>query len=85
MKTNFKACQSCGLPFNSSDIHTNEHFCNYCYENGKFKNPNLTANEMKSMIRERMSNLGASKTFVENFTNGIDNLDRWKNKKIGAF
>ncbi|MDD5571479.1 MAG: zinc ribbon domain-containing protein [Bacteroidales bacterium] len=83
---NLKTCQSCGLPVESATSkHTQTIYCNHCYENGKFKSPNLTANEMKKMVKERMQKMGVAKAFVDNFTDGIDKLERWNKNKTNVF
>lgn len=47
-------CQSCGMPMQGDELHGTEangaktdEYCMYCYENGSFKNPDMT---MKDMI-----------------------------------
>nr|WP_259548674.1 zinc ribbon domain-containing protein [Heyndrickxia oleronia] len=46
-------CQSCGMPMKESSVfgteltgEKNKEFCLYCYENGEFKQPNMTMEEM---------------------------------------
>ncbi|MFA6924100.1 MAG: zinc ribbon domain-containing protein [Bacteroidales bacterium] len=83
---NLKTCQSCGLPVESStNKNAQTTYCNHCYENGKFKNPDMTANEMKKIIKERMQKMGVAKAFVDNFTNGISKLERWNKSKVNVF
>ena len=65
MKGN-KVCQSCGMPLKSdpqgggserngtkSDI-----YCSYCYQNGKFTQPNLTVEQMQDFVKTKMKSMG---------------------------
>jgi len=48
-----KFCQSCAMPMEkkddfgvNADGSVNEEYCRYCFQNGKFTNPNITMEEM---------------------------------------
>ncbi|WP_368041489.1 zinc ribbon domain-containing protein [Clostridium sp. 001] len=47
-----KYCQSCGMPMSEELYGTernnkkNQEYCIYCYENGDFKQPDLTMEQM---------------------------------------
>lgn len=47
-----KYCQSCGMPMSEELYGTelnnkkNQEYCIYCYENGSFKYPSLTMEQM---------------------------------------
>ena len=51
MEKHYKDCQSCGMPLKKSpngggsnaDGSISKMYCAYCYENGKFVNPDWTA------------------------------------------
>ena len=50
---NQKFCQSCGMPLTepahfgtNADGGKNEEYCVYCWENGKFTNPNWTLEQV---------------------------------------
>ena len=84
-----KFCQSCVMPMGITDEHygTNsdgsksKDYCNYCYENGKFKK-DITIDEMleicvKFMVDDRISEKQARKTL----TKVLPALKRWKNSE----
>ena len=54
-------------------------YCSHCYENGKFTLPNITANEMRTRVKEKMKELGFSSFLSWLFTLNIPKLQRWKN------
>ncbi|WP_438447702.1 zinc ribbon domain-containing protein [Gorillibacterium sp. sgz5001074] len=46
-------CQSCGMPMHGDELHGTQadgsktgDYCIYCYENGSYKNPGQTLEEM---------------------------------------
>ncbi len=53
-------CQSCGMPLGigfystNSDGSVNQEYCKFCFENGQFREPNLTLEEM---IGRSMANM----------------------------
>ncbi len=48
-------CQSCGMPLNGKNNGTeadgsfSQKYCNLCYENGAYKDPNLTVEQMQAI------------------------------------
>lgn len=49
-------CQSCGMPVAIAELqgsdkegHKTEEYCIYCYENGEFKQPDITLQEMTDL------------------------------------
>ena len=83
-----KICQSCGmdLKLDRRYIVTSEEekkridYCNYCYEDNKFREPDLTYNEMIAKIKNRLKELGANKIETYFYLVRIKNLDRWRKK-----
>ncbi|SET08508.1 Putative zinc ribbon domain-containing protein [Methanococcoides vulcani] len=80
-------CQSCGMPFGKDeDFGTNvdrsksEEYCNYCYQNGEFTQPDITLEEMIDLCSKAMDEYGimpleeAKKLSQQN----IPKLKRWK-------
>ncbi|GKQ42479.1 hypothetical protein RD055328_04020 [Companilactobacillus sp. RD055328] len=44
-----KFCQSCGMPLTKENLAAgSKMYCNMCYENGKFIEPDITLEEMKA-------------------------------------
>jgi hypothetical protein len=85
MKT-YKNCQSCGMPMKKdpqgggteADGSRNQKFCSYCYEAGAFVQPDMTMDEMKTLVKEKISDMGFSGFLSGFFTMGIPRLERWK-------
>jgi len=81
-----KNCQSCGMPMNkdpkkggtNSDGTKNLKYCSYCYENGDFTQPDITVDEMKSFVKDKMKEMGFPGFLAGFFTKGIPKLERWK-------
>ena len=80
-------CQSCGMPLEkdedfgtNSDGSKSEEYCNYCYLNGEFTNPNITLEEMIDLCSKAMEGYGimpfedAKKLSQQN----LPKLKRWK-------
>jgi hypothetical protein len=86
MKT-YKNCQSCGMPLSkdpakggtNTDGTKSLMYCSYCYQNGKFFNPDFTASDMKKFCQQKMKEMGFPGIIAGLFTMGIPRLERWKN------
>lgn len=83
----YKNCQSCGMPFNNkperhgtnADGLMSEKFCNYCFQNGKFTQPDFTATQMQQFVKNKLKEMGwFHGLFAGPFTKGIPKLERWK-------
>ena len=90
MKT-YKKCQSCAMPLNKDpkgkgggknvDGKHSYMYCSYCYEDGKFLQPDITALEMQAFVKEQLKEMGGfMKLFAGLFSKGIPKLERWKSK-----
>ncbi|AVH75387.1 zinc ribbon domain-containing protein [Weissella koreensis] len=83
-------CQSCGMPIehledfgtNSNGIRNRE-YCNYCFENGKFNDPNLTIDDMIKINLDGLDhnpNIGYLKRFVlkKMYPKNLAKMKRWQ-------
>lgn len=85
MKT-YKNCQSCGMPLKKDpkgggtekDGSKSKIYCSYCYENGEFTNPEMTVDEMKVLVKEKLKEMKFPGFIAGMFTKGIPTLERWK-------
>ncbi|MCX6325571.1 MAG: zinc ribbon domain-containing protein [Bacteroidia bacterium] len=83
----FRNCQSCGMPMKkdpqkggtNSDGTKNLIYCSYCYYNGVFTQPNMTLDEMKTLVKGKLIEMGFPGFIAGWFTKGIPKLKRWKN------
>jgi putative zinc ribbon protein len=88
MTPSYKNCQSCGMPHKrdekgggtNADGSKSKTYCSKCYENGKFKNPNMTVDEMKTLVKGKLKEFGFPGFIAGMFTKGIPKLERWKNQ-----
>ncbi len=81
-----KFCQSCGMPLNDEKLSGTEKdgtqngdYCIYCYENGEFKQPDISLQEMIEVCVPHMVASGMkeneSRSMLDAF---LPNLKRWK-------
>ncbi len=85
-----KQCQSCGMPLQSKKAgdcrgtETNgsksEKWCNLCYENGAFKGPDCTLEEMKAIVDNALKENGSSRLMRWMAQKQLPHLERWKQK-----
>ncbi|WP_372746161.1 zinc ribbon domain-containing protein [Lutibacter sp.] len=88
MKT-YKICQSCAMSLNkdpkgvgggtNANGKPSYKYCSYCYQDGTFLQPNITAQEMQAFVKEKLKEMGGfMKLFAGFFSKGIPKLERWK-------
>ena len=90
MQTTYKNCQSCGMPMSKDPIGggTNQDgskstmYCSYCFQNGMFKNPDWTVEEMQMFCKKILQEKGFPGFLAVWITSKIPKLERWKNQKV---
>lgn len=86
METVYKNCQSCGMPMKkdakgggtNADGSKSTLYCSHCYVNGKFTQPDLTADDMKLLVKGKLKELGIPGILTGVFTRNIPKLVRWR-------
>lgn len=86
MEKHFKSCQSCGMPMSrdeqgggsNADGSKSLKYCSHCWEDGKFISPDLTVDEMKARVKEKIMSFGVPGFLAGVFTWNIPKLERWK-------
>ncbi len=86
-----KVCQSCGMPLiegqldrrgTETDGKRSEVYCNLCYLNGSFQEPNITMDEMLERglkgIDESSNNKFKKWMIKKTYPMMLKNLGRWK-------
>lgn len=81
-----KTCQSCGMPMDTQELFAteengskNEEYCIYCYENGQFKQPDITMEGMIDVCVPFMKEHGMSEEQARTILNQqLPSLKRWK-------
>ncbi|KZL89931.1 effector binding domain-containing protein [Clostridium magnum] len=82
-------CQSCGMPMNEEFYGTeannekNQEYCIYCYENGAFKQPELTMEQMIDVCVPFMKNKGMKEQEARALMSScLPQLKRWKKEDM---
>ncbi len=55
-------------------------YCKYCYQVGEFVNPNMSLNEMTSLVIDQMKKREIDQKIIEMSVSVLPNLKRWKAK-----
>jgi hypothetical protein len=53
-------------------------YCSYCYGDGQFKQPDISASEMQTFVKGKLKEMGFPGFIAGFFTKGIPKLERWK-------
>lgn len=83
---NQTVCQSCGMPMQGDELHGTEangaktgEYCMYCYENGSFKQPEMTVSEMIEECVPFMTREGMPERQARSLLEAqLPQLKRWK-------
>ncbi|MBC2582608.1 zinc ribbon domain-containing protein [Clostridium sp. DJ247] len=86
MGNKYKNCQSCGMPLSKDEKgggteasgKMSTMYCSHCYENGKFTLPNITADEMRELVNEKLIEMKIPKFLIRFLTRNISKLERWR-------
>lgn len=85
-------CQSCGMPLNKDkkiigteiDGTLSDMYCRHCYENGKFTMPDITVDEMRVRVTEKIVEMKIPRFVAKFLTRNTYKLKRWKKMKPEA-
>lgn len=80
-----RICQSCSMPLTSSEILGTEKdgspkklYCKYCYRNGQFTRPQITLEEMKVLVTNKMEEMKMDAGTINMVVSCLPNLKRWR-------
>ncbi|MGE5106667.1 MAG: zinc ribbon domain-containing protein [Sphingobacteriales bacterium] len=80
-------CQSCSMPLDKPEMMGTEkdgsksnEYCVYCYQNGAFINPNMTLDEMKTVVKTQMEKRKIDSALINRAVNSLPGLKRWRSK-----
>jgi len=84
----YKNCQSCGMPLKkdpkgggtNADGSKNVMYCSYCYIDGNFTQPDITATQMQEFVKAKLKEMKFPGFVAGFFAKGIPKLERWKSK-----
>jgi hypothetical protein len=78
-------CQSCAMPMQkpgdfgtNADGSKNQEYCQYCYQKGKFTEPNITMEQMIEKCTGIMKQMQVTKDQIEKTRLFIPTLKRWR-------
>lgn len=86
MEKQYKFCQSCGMPLKKDphgggtkkDGSKSKEYCSFCYQNGIFTAPDITAEQMQKLCVDKLKEMRFPRFIAWVFTRGIPKLERWK-------
>ena len=81
----YKNCQSCGMPMKkdpqkggtNADGTTNLKYCSHCFQDGSFTRADIGIEEMKTLVKGKLKEMGFPGFLTGFFTKGIPKLERW--------
>lgn len=84
-------CQSCSMPLDSPASRGTEKYgslsldyCKYCYKDGAFTNPDMTVEEMASVVKTEMGKKNMDAEIIAQAVNILPHLKRWKSSVVTA-
>jgi radical SAM superfamily enzyme len=84
-------CQSCSMPLDNPALRGTEkdgsksvEYCSYCYQNGSFINPDMTLEEMKTLVKEQMEKMKIDTGIINLALGSLPHLKRWKSSAVLA-
>lgn len=83
-----KFCQSCSMPLTEpgllgteSDGSPASEYCRYCYREGHFVNPDMSLEDMRSLVIQKMEEQHIPEDIIETAVLRLPSLERWKEKE----
>ena len=77
-------CQSCSMPLENDlmlgtekDGSRSRQYCKYCYQDGRFVNPQMTLDEMTELVKGKMLEMHLNQEVIDKTVNSLPYLNRW--------
>ena len=64
----------------NADGSKSEKYCSYCYQNGAFTQPDITASDMQAFAKQKMKEMGFPGIIAGLYTKKVPKLERWKTR-----
>ena len=82
-------CQSCGMPMKrdpqgggtSADGSKSATYCSHCYRDGKFTQPDITAEQMQEFVKGKLKEYGFPGFMAAFMSRSIPRLKRWSGEQ----
>lgn len=55
-------------------------FCSKCFEQGKFTQPDMTIEQMQTLVKGKLKEFGFPRLVTGLFTRNIPKLERWRTR-----
>jgi len=68
---------------NADGSRTSE-YCSHCYRKGAFTQPNITVEEMKTLVEGKLRSMHLPGFLARRFASDVPTLRRWRNKSSGS-
>lgn len=66
----------------NADGSLSTEYCSYCYRNGRFINPDMTIDEMRVLVIEKLAAKGFPRLIARFFAFGLERLKRWRDASV---
>ena len=84
-------CQSCGMPLSrdvlgggsNADGSRSREYCSHCYEGGRFREPNLSVEEMMTKVEGKLRSMHIPGFLARRLSRNIPTLNRWQAAPAG--
>ena len=78
-------CQSCSMPLKkdpagggtNADGSRSQKYCSLCFEQGKFRNPDFTVEQMQAFCVDKLAEKGMPRFLAWVLTRNLPKLERW--------
>jgi len=60
------------------DGSKNHEYCVYCYKDSAFTNPDMSLDEMKTLVKEQMEKRQIDSSIINMAISGLQHLKRWR-------
>lgn len=92
MERVYKNCQSCGMPMKRDENGGGTHadgskstmYCSHCFQHGQFTQKNITVEDMKEQVKNKLKDFGFPGFMTGLFTRNIPKLERWKVRSMAV-
>jgi hypothetical protein len=62
----------------NADGTSSAKYCSYCWQDGRFVNPEMTLEDMRRLVVEKLGEKGFPRFIAGFFARGLDRLERWR-------
>ena len=82
-------CQSCTMPIDDTanrgtekDGSLSNEYCKYCYQHGELVNPEMTMDEMRTLVITQMRKMHLGEDIIQKSVEALPYLKRWRKPAV---